>query len=384
MAQAYDSAAYKCAADGLLLAKGVEILFHALAAGVVMNPDGTVGALLIETKSGRRAVLGRIFVDCSGDGDLAAWAGAPFELGAEGGAGKMLYPTMTFRVNGVDHVAAGEAWRSIGRRMAEAEQRGTGLPGTHAILRPQRNPIEWRVCVTKVKNPHDSAVDGTNAGELSAGEIEGRMQARAFFEFLRRDVPGFADAYIVDLPPQLGIRETRRIVGPYRLSGDDVISCASFGDTIGVSTLPLDNPIAGDIRWIWPDIASSRGFNHLPYRMLLPHGVHNLLVAGRCASMTHEGQLAVRASGGCFVMGQAAGTAAHLALVDGQRPDAVSADRLQLLLEFDGVYLGRNHDDAGAKQAAEQPFEGCRHRGNPTSATGAPDEPRSAVATGGG
>ena len=137
----------------------------------------------------------------------------------------------------------------------------------------------------------------------------------AFFEFLKREAPGFGNAYIVDTPPQLGIRETRRITGRYQLSGDDVLGCASFPDTIGVNGWPIEKHVAGDVEWRWPRRSrQSRGFNHLPYRMLLPQKVRNLLVAGRCASMTHEGQSAARVSGGCFVMGQAAGTAAHLAL----------------------------------------------------------------------
>jgi hypothetical protein len=336
-AQAYDTAAYKCAADDLLLAKGVGVLFHALAVGVIMNPDKTIHALLIETKSGRRAVLGKLFIDCSGDGDLAAWAGAPFEIGDS--AGNTLYSTMMFRINGVDSATAGAAWQTIDRHMEEAERRGITLPGRHAILRPQRNPIEWRVCVTKLRNRDGAPIDGTNAIELSEGEMEGRRQALAFFEFLRRDVPGFSRSYIVDLPPQLGIRATRRIVGCYQLSGQDVASCASFADRIGINGLPLDNPIAGDVRWTCPD-STSRGFYDLPYRMLLPVGVRNLLVAGRCASMTHEGQSAARASGACFVMGQAAGTAAHLALSAGDDPAEVSVESLQLMLKSDGVYLG--------------------------------------------
>jgi hypothetical protein len=229
------------------------------------------------------------------------------------------------------------------------------MPGTHAIVRPQRNPIEWRVCVTRVQNQDGSAADGTNAIEFSAGEIEGRKQARAFFEFLRRDVPGFSHSYIVDLPPQLGIRETRRIVGEYRLSEDDVITCASFDDTVGAGALPLDNPIAGETRWNWPDIASSRGFYHLPYRMLLPQGVRNLLVAGRCASLTHEGQVAARASGSCFVMGQAAGSAAHLALKDGKDPRDVAPELLQAVLEADGAYLGRGQDAEAGRGQSEKP-----------------------------
>ena len=326
-------------ADELLLGRRAELLFHALGAGVVME-ERRIAALLVETKSGRRAVLGEVFIDCSGDGDLAAWAGAPFVLGD--GHGAMLYPTLMFRVNGVDPAAAGDAWRTIPERMAEAEKRGATFPRKGAIVRPQRHAIEWRVNVTQLRNPDGSALDGTDARALSAGEIEGRRQADAFFDFLKRDVPGFADAYIVDTPPQIGIRETRRVTGAYQLTGDDVLGCASFPDSVGVNGWPLEQHVAGDVVWSWPPIPGSRGFNHLPYRMILPQGVANLLVAGRCASMTHDGQSAARVSGACFVMGQAAGTAAHLALAGNAGPADISVDELQSTLERDGAYLGRD------------------------------------------
>jgi FAD dependent oxidoreductase len=338
-AQAYDTAAYKRAADGLLLDRHTDILFHALGAGVVM--DGRrITALLVETKSGRQAVLGKVFIDGSGDGDLAAWAGAPFTVGD--GHGGMLYPTMMFRVNGVDPLAAGEAWRTIPELMAEAEKRGLRFPRKGAIVRPQRNPTEWRVNVTQMKNPDGSALNGIDARALSGGEVEGRRQVGAFMDFLRSDVPGFRNAYVVDTPPQLGIRETRRITGVYAYSGEDVLTCASFDDTIGVNGWPLEQHVAGDVVWGWPPIPESRGFSHLPYRMLLPQGVTNLLVAGRCASMTHDGQSAARVSGGCFVMGQAAGTAAHLALAGNAGPADISVAALQAALEQDGAYLGRD------------------------------------------
>ena len=340
MAQAYDTAAYKCAADDLLLSRGVALCFHALATGVVMQTQSRVKALLIESKSGRGAVMARVFIDCSGDGDLAAFAGAAFEKGDE--AGNTLYPTMMFRVSGVDAARAGEAWRTVPALMEQAEKRGVKFPRQGAIVRPQKHSNEWRVNVTQVKNATGRAVDGTDAVELSAGEVEGRRQALAFFDFLRREVPGFADAYIVDIPPQLGVRETRRITGQYQLTADDVISCASFADTVGVNGWPIENHVAGGVIWRWPDIPGSRGFNHLPYRMLVPQGFDNLLVAGRCASMTHEGQSAARVSGGCFVMGEAAGTAAHLSLAGNSGCGDIAADRLQDLLAADGVYLGRD------------------------------------------
>lgn len=338
-AQAYDTAAYKCAADDLLLANRADIIFHALGAGVVMDSNDTIDALILETKSGRAAVTGCVFIDCSGDGDLAAWAGAPFEKGD--GHGSMLYPTMMFRLNGVDPAAAGEAWTTIPGLMEDAEKRGVKFPRKGVVIRPQKNPIEWRVNVTQMKKPDGSALDGTDANELTAGEIEGRRQVMQFFEFLAREAPGFANAYVVDTPPQLGIRETRRITGPYQLSDDDVLSCANFEDSIGVNGWPIEAHNAGRVEWRW-FAPNSRGFCQLPYRMLLPQKVKNLLVAGRCASMTHEGQSAARVSGPCFVMGQAAASAAHLALSGNSQLAEISVEALQGLLEKNGAYLGRD------------------------------------------
>ncbi len=337
-AQAYDTAAYKCAADDLLLARNVELLFHALAANVVME-DQRIDALLVETKSGRVAVRGQIFIDCSGDGDLAAFAGAPFEIGDDNG--DLLYPTMMFRLNNVD-AAAGEAWKTIPQLMDDAARRGVQFPRKGAIVRPQKHAMEWRVNVTQLKTGNGRALDGTSADDLTKGEIEGRRQAVAFFDFLKANAPGFADAYIVDIPPQIGIRETRRITGLYQLTGQDVISCASFPDTIGVNGWPIEAHVAGDVVWRWPDIPAARGFNHLPYGSIVPKGVSNLLVAGRCASMTHEGQSAARVSGACFVMGEAAGTAAHLALAEGKNPSDITIQKLQETLERNGVFLGKD------------------------------------------
>jgi hypothetical protein len=340
LAQAYDISAYKIAADELLLSAEVKLLFHAFAVAAVKFSNNEIEALIVETKSGRKAILGKVFIDCSGDGDLAAWAGAPYERGD--GHGGMLYPTMMFRLNGVDPAAAGEAWTTIPVLMDEAERRGVKFPRQGAIVRPQKNPIEWRVNVTQMKKPDGSALDGTEADGLSAGEIEGRRQVMQFFEFLKREAPGFANSYVVDTPPQLGIRETRRITGPYQLSGEDVLTCASFSDTIGVNGWPIEAHKAGRVEWQWPPIPESRGFCQMPYRIILPQKVKNLLVAGRCASMTHEGQSAARVSGACFVMGQAAASAAHLALAGNSELAEISVEALQGLLEKNGAYLGRD------------------------------------------
>jgi ribulose 1,5-bisphosphate synthetase/thiazole synthase len=339
-AQAYDTAAYKIAADDLLVAHKVDILFHALGAGVVMHDETRIAVLLVETKAGRQAIRADIFIDCSGDGDLAAWAGAPFEVGDR--EGHMLYPSMMFRLNGIDPERAGEAWKTIPALMEKAEAAGTHqFPRKAAIVRPQRSGIEWRVNFTQLARADGSAINGIEPDDLTRGEIEGRRQAVEAFAFLRT-VPGFEKSYIVDLPPQLGIRETRRLVGGYQLSGEDVLGCASFEDSIGVNGWPIEAHVAGDVIFTFPPIPESRGFNELPYRMLVPEAVDNLLVAGRCASMTHEGQSAARVSGACFAMGEAAGSAAALALSRNTKPRDIAVETLQQALRQQGAFIGRD------------------------------------------
>ena len=340
LAQAYDTAAYKIAADDLFAVYKVDVLFHTLGAGVVMDGDKRINALLVETKGGRQAVLADIFIDCSGDGDLAAWAGAPFELGDA--AGHTLYPSMMFRLNGVDPAKAGEAWRSIPQAMEEAVAKGTHkFPRKGAIVRPQRHPVEWRVNFTQLARQDGSAINGIEPDDLTRGEIDGRRQAVEAFNFLRT-LPGFENSYIIDLPPQLGIRETRRIKGGYQLSGEDVLTCASFDDSIGVNGWPIEAHVAGDVIFKFPPLPESRGFNELPYRMLVPEKIDNLLVAGRCASMTQEGQSAARVSGACFAMGEAAGLAASLALSGNTLPREIAIERLQRALKEQGAFIGRD------------------------------------------
>ncbi|HEY9454142.1 MAG TPA: FAD-dependent oxidoreductase, partial [Bradyrhizobium sp.] len=340
LAQAYDTAAYKIAADDLLAAHKVDVLFHALGAGVVMQDERRIDALMVETKAGRQAVRAGVFIDCSGDGDLAAWAGAPFEVGDN--AGSMLYPSMMLRLNGIDPEKAGDAWRTIPALMEKAIAAGTHrFPRKAAIVRPQRHPVEWRVNFTQLAREDGTAVNGLEPDQMTRGEIEGRRQAVEAFEFLRT-VPGFEKSYIVDLPPQLGIRETRRVVGGYMLSGEDVLGCASFEDSIGVNGWPMEQHVAGDVIFKFPPIPQSRGFNELPYRMLVPEGIDNLLMAGRCASMTHDGQSAARVSGACFAMGEAAGLAAALALSGNTIPRDIAVEKLQQTLKQQGAFIGRD------------------------------------------
>ncbi|MGY2078979.1 FAD-dependent oxidoreductase [Modestobacter sp. SYSU DS0657] len=340
LAQAYDISAYKIALDDVLVESGVDVLFHALGVGVLMSDEHTVGALLVESKSGRGAITGEVFIDCSGDGDVAAWAGAPYEKTDP--AHGMLYPSLMFRVNGVDADAAVAAQRQIPGLMEEAEQAGRyRFPRKRPIVRPQRNPLEWRANLTQLSNVDGSAIDGTDLRQLSRGELQGRRQVRDVFPFFQESVPGFAESYVVDIAPSIGIRETRRIIGAYQLSEDDILDCADFPDSIGVNGWPVEAHVAGDVDIRWQRGEDNRGYNQLPFRMLVPQVLTNTYVAGRCASMTHEGQSSARVTGPCFAMGQAVGVAADLALGAGVAAGDVDVAELQRRLEKDGAWLGQ-------------------------------------------
>ena len=342
--QSYDISSLKCAADQMLVASGVQILFHAWAAAVVMQ-GARIQALIVETKSGRMAIRASKFIDCSGDADVAHFAGVPYEVGDGKGSG--LYPTTMFRVGHVDAaqaLAAVGEFKAINTLMEKAQRDKPGqylFPREGAILRPQKNPSEWRANVTQIGNAQGQAMDATNAQQLSDGELVGRRQIADYFEFLRSEVPGFGNAAIVDIAAQIGVRETRRIHGQYVLTGEDILASRRFDDAIGINAWPMELHTAGKIEWQFPrnwDLADGRVYNDLPWRMLVPAEVDNLLVAGRCASMTHEGQSAARVSGGCFVMGQAAGTAAAM-LSESQTFADVNVKALQQLLVKSGVYL---------------------------------------------
>ena len=140
--------------------------------------------------------------------------------------------------------------------------------------------------------------------------------------------------------PGCHLPSIRRIVGVHQLSEDDILDCADFPDAIGVNGWPVEAHVTGDVVIKWPRGEDPRGFNQLPFRMIVPQRLDNVYVAGRCASMTHDGQSSARVSGPCFAMGQAAGTAADLALSAGIPTGAVDVGRLQERLEADGAYLG--------------------------------------------
>ncbi|MFB9071617.1 FAD-dependent oxidoreductase [Citricoccus parietis] len=327
MAQAYDIPAYRLAADQLVLASGAEILFHTFAVGLLMKDDAHIDAVIVETKEGRFALRARFVIDASGDADVAYWSGAEFEKSPPN---EMLYPSTMFRINNVDGARAGAAWKTLPQMMDAAVAAGREpFPRRGAIVRPQRDDIEWRANATQLRTPEGLALDGTRIEDLSAGEIQGRQQAQEVFEFIRDNHAGFERSYIVDIGPEIGIRETRRIVGAYQLTEEDVLGGVDFDDAIGINGWPVEAHVDGNVEIRWPHGDAPRGYSQLPYRIMVAPAVSNLLVGGRGASMTHGGHSAARVSGPCFAMGHAAGVAAAIALEDGVSAASVDIAKLQ-------------------------------------------------------
>jgi hypothetical protein len=305
---------------------GVRVLLHSTVTDVLLEGRRLAGTV-VANKSGRQAIRADRFVDATGDGDLAALAGAPFEQGRTED-GLMQACTVLFKMVRVDlHrtvAACGTGW-------AGGVEPGTDRPVVmwfaakltpwNHLLRDASPPLHpdyvfWGNAVRQgeanINATRIAEVDGTDAASLTRAEMEGRRQVLNVARFLTAHVPGFEDAYVVSTAPFLGVRETRRISGEYLLTADDIIQGRTFPDGIVRAGYPIDIHDAQGKGTTFRQVASGDGSYDIPYRCLVPRDVENLLIAGRCISTTHEAQAAVRVMVTAMAIGQAAGTAAAL------------------------------------------------------------------------
>ena len=179
--------------------------------------------------------------------------------------------------------------------------------------------------------------NGTDPALLSAAEIDGREQALEYIRFLRDRVPGYEHARLATFGPQIGVRETRRVHGLYRLTKEDVLSARQFDDQIGLCGAPIEDHHEGtDTKWLYLPDGQCVG---IPYRTLIPQQVVNVLVAGRCFSASHDAHASVRSMAQCMAMGQAAGTAAAIASGTGGDVTAVALPGLRDALQRTGAIL---------------------------------------------
>ena len=311
-AVAFDPEAFKLVSLEMLQAAGVGLRLHSTFVDAVVE-DGAVRGGIFETKSGRQAILAGVTIDASGDGDVFARAGAPFELG-------------TYIMTVVHRFANVDVERAIAWERANPEQAGALDREIRAIyggswdywwLRTTIDGVVWCNC------PHLPNMNALRVEDQTYVEHEARQRIFRALAFARQNLPGFERAQLIDTAPQLGVRQTRLLRGEYVLTKQDVLGARWFADRIG------------------------RGRDYYyPYRCLLPLEIESLLVAGRCFSATSEAQKISREIPPMMVVGQAAGTAAALALQDGVWPRQVDVGRLQDTLRANGALLGEDHDPA--------------------------------------
>ncbi|MBI4977125.1 MAG: FAD-dependent oxidoreductase [Spirochaetes bacterium] len=336
---------FKAALDELLLRTGVRVLFHVNAVMPLM--DGTsVCGVFIESKSGRECIRARIVIDCTGDGDIAARAGAPFDIGRPGDGAcqpmSMIYAAGNAEINDLfspeDGKPALEKARYLGA-IARARERGEITLNPNDIF-CAATPIDDAHAGTRLVNytrvQRKSAID---ADELTSAEIIGRRQVLEAIRFMRNYMRGCGDAYLITTPPSIGIRESRRIRGDYTLTGDDIQHARRFPDAIarGIYCIDTHNPteIGKPSRITVLDAPYD-----IPYRSLVPQQVENLLVAGRCISGDVTALSSYRIMSHCMAMGEAAGTAAGLAVKKSVMPRNLDADALRLELRRNGANVG--------------------------------------------
>ncbi|WP_342748054.1 FAD-dependent oxidoreductase [Melghirimyces profundicolus] len=348
----YDPEVYKVLAVEMLQEAGVDLLVHSFVDDLTVK-ESAIHSVQLTTKSGRFSVSADLFIDTTGDADVAHLAGAPTEKGRPGDR-KTQPMTSKFRMRGVDLKKVKEAIladpdnfypKTPVKELPDLPL--TAVQGFYSQWKEADLPIN-RDQVLFFAGPADDEVlvnmtrvqdlDGTDVEDLSRAEYEGRKQVLMVADFLKKWIPGFENAGISNVGAQIGIRETRRIVGLYTLQKEDVIAGRHFEDVICRSGYPIDihSPSGKNVEVAW---VSGDGAFDIPYRSLVPQTVKNLLVAGRCLSASHEAIATSRLTPSAMGTGQAAGTAAALCLNNGCAPADLDVSLLQEELVKDDVVL---------------------------------------------
>ncbi|MCE5324612.1 FAD-dependent oxidoreductase [bacterium] len=344
LANAFDAEALEFGLQEMVIASGANIRLHTFADQLNYTDDGNITVHTI-SKSGSELFCCKRLIDCTGDGDLAVSLGAKFELGGDDGIPQAA--TLMFDVGGVDVAKALEYVKDhpdqvrfpkfepdadiakistevfsvagyydlISRAKAAGEY---NAPGDLLLYfgRPRKGEVTFNTT-------HIGNVDGTNADDLTRAEIEGRRQMMSIVAFVKKYVPGFENSYLLRTPVHVGIRETRRIVGLYKFSADDVVNAHKFEDGICRLAYPVDVHSGKGEGYTKEEethtvkTAPHGDWYDIPYRCLIPEGIDGVLVAGRCASSTQEGHGAIRIMPACAAMGEAAGVAASISLKKG-------------------------------------------------------------------
>ena len=292
--------------DELALDAGIDILFYTMATEPIME-DGVLKGVIVENKSGSQAILAKTVIDCTGDGDIAARSGAPFEIGGPEGACQPM--TMMFKIGGVKKEYGRDDTNGFYKKLVKVMDESEVLAGVPfnnpAIIKLPRDGealIQW----THIR--HRLGIDGD---ELTKATLEGRRQVRRAMELFKKIRPVLGDVYLMELPMVIGVRETRRIKGEYYITDNDVKEARRHDDGICLVRFGVDihEPFKST-----QTCFGHKGFD-IPLRSLVPLGVDNLLTAGRCISGSYVAHAAYRVTGDCLKIGEAAGVLAAIAAV---------------------------------------------------------------------
>ncbi len=309
----------------------ITLLLQTVVADVVREDgDKDLAAVVLATKRGAKAVRARCFVDATGDADLVFHAGPPARTSTPE-PGHQQFASMQFVMEHVDVDTALAAGRSALTDAIAAH--GGHLSRDSGAILPTFRPGEMIGAMTRVRGPDGGALDTTDPFQATYGELEGRRLAEEAAAFLVDHLPGFADAFLADTASVLGVRETRRAVGRYVLTGDDVAGLARFDDAVAAGAWPREYHVSG--RSTEYEFLPDGACYQVPLRALEVDGLDNLWVAGRCTSANHDALASLRVMGPSMATGQAAGVAAALAARGERDPRAVRG----ILLE-QGAFLG--------------------------------------------
>jgi ribulose 1,5-bisphosphate synthetase/thiazole synthase len=311
--------------------EAIKLFLHALVSDVVMDGE-RIEAVVVASKRGPQAVRARFFVDATGDADLVAFSGSRWTMGEPG---ERQHASMQFILEHADQNVA--LARGIPALSAIIAERGQSLTRDAGALLPTFRPGEFIGAMTRVANPDGSPIDVTDLAQATWGELHGRALAEQAAEFVIDNVPGFDKAFLADSAPNLGVRESRRVVGEYVLTGADVDSLARFPDSVAAGAWPREYHWEGrSTRFAH---LPEGGYYQVPLRVLFPLGAPNLLVAGRCISADADALASIRVMAPSMALGQAAGTWAALASrgTGDSRPDPAE---VQEVLRKHGAFLG--------------------------------------------
>ena len=348
----FDVEIFKYVTERLITDSGVKLLLYSLLIDVEVE-NGFIKSVIVANKSGKQKINGQIFIDATGDGDLAFLSGAPYKKGRLAD-GKMQSMGTVFRVGGVkEEFLTKEVREKASQKLSRARDSG--------LLKIYNTQIGIKGSTIRkgelTFNITRFAGDGTDVEDLTRGELELRRETFKIVDFLRKNVPGFKDAYLISTPVQIGIRETRQIIGEYTLTAKDILLGRKYEDSIARGTWWIDIhcPLGRTKDNVHlctrdcttaepclmlkkhPDQLPQKNKLHppkgdwysIPYLCLLPRKINNLLVAGRPISATHQAMAGSRVMGTCMAIGQSAGIAAAQAFKKKILPKKLSVKNVQ-------------------------------------------------------